>query len=131
MTTASVSIPVRPARRAGAGLLAIVAAVLVIACCCSLTCAAVALGWAGATSLDWPGITRCDGCGVSGHERQHIERTFSAGSAPRLEVENFAGSVTVQAGEGDTIRVFATKQARRSYTTRSTAAGIGARAAAG
>jgi DUF4097 and DUF4098 domain-containing protein YvlB len=41
------------------------------------------------------------------------ERSFAVGDAPTLTVDNFAGDVTVRAGEGDTIHVVATKRAAR------------------
>jgi DUF4097 and DUF4098 domain-containing protein YvlB len=50
---------------------------------------------------------------VAGQERERIEQTFDVGDAPSLQIDNFSGSVTVRAGEGDTIQVVATKRVRR------------------
>jgi hypothetical protein len=43
---------------------------------------------------------------------ERMEETFPVGSAPELEVSQFAGAVIVRAGADGTIRVVATKQAR-------------------
>jgi hypothetical protein len=82
----------------------IVVGVLVIACCCVLAAAAAAVAWLTPWSVDWGGI--------SSNQRETVEETFEVGNAPSLEIDNFAGSITVRAGEGNTIRVVATKQAR-------------------
>ncbi len=83
----------------------VIVVVLVAACCCVLVLAAAAAGWFTGWSFDW-------GEG-SGYERERIEKTYEVGRAPSLEIDNFAGSISVRAGERDTIQVVATKQARR------------------
>ena len=42
-----------------------------------------------------------------------VEQSFAVGDAPMLTVDNFAGDVSVHAGEGSAIRVVATKRAAR------------------
>jgi len=82
----------------------IAAVALVIACCCALAIlVAVAAGWFVSAP---PRLG-----GVPGFQRERIEQTFEAGAAPSLTVDNFAGSVTVRAGEGGVIQVIATKRA--------------------
>lgn len=80
----------------------VVAVVLVIMCCCALAGAAAAMRWV----TDFP-FDLDSGLGF-GQER--IEETFEVGSAPTLEVDNFAGSLTVHPGERGEIRVVAIKQ---------------------
>ncbi len=41
------------------------------------------------------------------------EQTFTVGNSPTLQVENFAGDVTLRIGESETMRVIATKRAAR------------------
>jgi hypothetical protein len=47
-----------------------------------------------------------------GRVEERSEQIFSVGEAPTLEVENFAGDVTVRAGGSGEIRVIVTKRAR-------------------
>jgi DUF4097 and DUF4098 domain-containing protein YvlB len=84
----------------------VAAIVLVLVCCCLAVAAAGAAAW----FLSWP--SGC--CGESGVEGGQVVRAFEVGSSPNLKVDNFAGSVTVRAGEGGEIQVVATKHARRS-----------------
>lgn len=49
-----------------------------------------------------------------GWESVRVERTFAVSDAPRLTVENFAGAVSVRAGESGVIRVVAIKTAPRA-----------------
>jgi DUF4097 and DUF4098 domain-containing protein YvlB len=42
-----------------------------------------------------------------------MDRTFDVGRSPQLSIDNFSGSITVRAGEGNQIRVRATKRAPR------------------
>jgi hypothetical protein len=59
-------------------------------------------------SAHWP--VWIDLTGVERTER--IEKTFEVGSAPKLTISNFAGSVTIRPGDGGTVRVVATKKAK-------------------
>lgn len=47
-------------------------------------------------------------------DSERIEQSFVAGEAPSLRIDSFAGEITIRAGESDTIRVVATKRARRT-----------------
>jgi hypothetical protein len=80
----------------------IVAVVGVVLCCGALAVAAGLAGW----FFVWPFSS--SGPIMSGGER--IEQSFEVGEAPRLEIDNFAGSVTVRAGERGEIRMIAVKQ---------------------
>lgn len=84
----------------------IVALVLVVVCACVVVAAGVAaVGWFTNWSWRWGEVTS--------YEEERMEQTFDVGDAPNLEIDNFAGNVTVRAGESDAIRVVATKRARR------------------
>jgi DUF4097 and DUF4098 domain-containing protein YvlB len=82
----------------------IIVILLVAACCCLLLAAVAAVSYFGDWSFDWDQ--------VSGSETERLEETFEVGSAPDLEIDSFAGSITVEVGEADTIQVVATKRAR-------------------
>jgi hypothetical protein len=87
----------------------IVIVVLVILCCCVAVAAAAAIGlftsWSFSFDRDW------DWDWDLGRETERIEESFDVGATPRLEIDSFAGNVTVRAGEANTIRVVATKKA--------------------
>lgn len=85
----------------------IVAVVAVVLCICALVAAAVVAGLAGWFVI-WP--VSSSGPIISGGER--IEQSFEVGEAPRLEIDNFAGRVTVRAGERGEVRMIAVKQGR-------------------
>jgi DUF4097 and DUF4098 domain-containing protein YvlB len=80
----------------------IVAVVGVVLCCCALAVVAGVAGW----FVIWP--VSSSGPILSGGER--IEQSFEVGEAPRLQIDNFAGRVTVRAGERGEIRMIAVKQ---------------------
>ena len=81
----------------------VLVAVLVALCCCLVVAGAAVAGWFFTWPPDW--------LGPDGFEGDRIERTFSAGGDPWLNIDNFAGSVTVRAGESGEIRVVAIKKA--------------------
>jgi len=82
----------------------IAAVILLVLCCCAAVVAAVAAG-------GWLFTARSVERGeVIGLGRARVEQTFDVGDAPSLEIDNFAGNVTVRAGESGTIRVVATKK---------------------
>lgn len=85
----------------------VVIAVLVLACCCVLALGAGAVAW---LSNHYTGI---EGgvLDVGTRQQGRIEETFEVGKAPSLEITNFAGSVSIQPGEGNMIHVVATKKA--------------------
>lgn len=84
----------------------LVAVILVLMCCCFAVLTAGAAGWFVIGPSGWN-----VGGGIEGGQ---VVRTFEVGSAPDLEVDTFAGSVTVRAGNEGEIRVVATKHALRS-----------------
>jgi hypothetical protein len=71
-----------------------------------LVAGAGAVAWFGARTYD---VSSWD---VSGTSRQRVEETFAVGDSPTLDVSNFAGSITVRAGEGDTVHAVAVKKIR-------------------
>jgi predicted membrane protein len=83
----------------------IVIAVIVVGallCCC-----VVAVGAAVAGLYAFP-ISQETGVG---RVAERTEQSFTVGDAPTLEVDNFAGDVTVRSGGGGEIRVIVTKRA--------------------
>jgi hypothetical protein len=46
------------------------------------------------------------------YDTERIEKSFEVGAEPSLEVDNFAGTVTIRAQEGNSIEVVATKRAQ-------------------
>jgi DUF4097 and DUF4098 domain-containing protein YvlB len=83
----------------------ILAVIVVVLCCCALALAAAAVGWFTTQPFDWIGATSL--------QSERSEEAFAVGAAPSLKIDNFAGNVTVRAGERDVIRVVATKKAPR------------------
>jgi hypothetical protein len=83
----------------------IVAVVAVVLCICALVAAAVVAGLAG-----WFVIWPVSSSGPIVSEGERIEQSFEVGESPRLEIDNFAGRVTVWAGERGEMRVIAVKQ---------------------
>jgi hypothetical protein len=89
--------------------LVIVVVVLVLACCCGALAVAAALGLyvnrsVGVGDLD---LSELD---LGGIYRERMERTFEVGDAPDLEIDNFAGTVSVQAGERGVVYALAVKK---------------------
>jgi hypothetical protein len=76
---------------------------LVLMCCCVIAVVAAALGVYTLGPV---------GGGQLGEVRQSSEQSFAVGETPSLSIDNFAGQVTVVAGEPGTIRVQVTKKAR-------------------
>jgi DUF4097 and DUF4098 domain-containing protein YvlB len=91
-----------------------VAAMLVVVCCGTVALAAVAAASLADRSFDWDFDWDAGWDEATRSESQRIEETFDAGSTPRLEVNNFAGRITVQAGKSDTLHVVAIKKVRRN-----------------
>jgi len=83
-----------------------IVAVAMVSCCCVALFAAAA----GSRLLDLP-IDTGWGSGVEGAK---IDRTYDVGPSPELFIDNFAGDITVRAGDGTQIEVLATRHARRS-----------------
>lgn len=90
----------------------IVIAVLVVLCCIVAAVAAMAVAWL----VDRADEFDLDAGWSPAREFERTELTFDLGPTPYLELDSFAGNVTVRAADGDTIRVIATKKAtRQSY----------------
>jgi hypothetical protein len=85
----------------------IVVVILVVACCALAIMVAMA-GWFVARSIDLQDLGSFD---VGGMYRERVEERFEVGDEPTLDIENFAGSVTIQPGETGVIRVVAVKKA--------------------
>jgi DUF4097 and DUF4098 domain-containing protein YvlB len=85
----------------------VIIVVLVIACCCVLALAGGAAVWL-VSSYAETGVQLFD---LGGEYRERVEETLAVGDAPSLEITDFAGSITISAGEGDEVRVVATKKA--------------------
>jgi DUF4097 and DUF4098 domain-containing protein YvlB len=84
----------------------IVAVIVVVLCCCTLALAAAAVaGWFTYQAPGWTGAT--------GFQSERIQEEFAVGEAPSLEIDNFAGNVTVRTGQSGAVRVTATKKVRR------------------
>jgi DUF4097 and DUF4098 domain-containing protein YvlB len=85
----------------------VVIVMLVVVCCCVLALAGVAGVWLAARYAE----TWVQPVDLGGEYRERVEETLAVGDAPRLEITNFAGSITIRAGAGDEVRVVATKKA--------------------
>lgn len=85
----------------------IVIGVLLIACCCIAALTAGAVAWLA----DRYGGTWEEPLDMGSLQRERVEQRFEVGPAPDLEITNFAGAVTIRAGEEGTIDVVATKRA--------------------
>jgi DUF4097 and DUF4098 domain-containing protein YvlB len=84
----------------------VIIVVVALLCCCLAVIGAGVGSWLVGFPVAWSW-----GPGVEGGE---IDRTYDVGRSPQLTIDNFAGSITVRAGEGNQIRVMATKHAPRS-----------------
>jgi hypothetical protein len=82
----------------------IVAVIVVVLCCCALAVAAIAVAWFTTQPVGWT---------WSGSVQSlRSEEAFPVGDAPSLQIDNFAGNVTVRSGESGVIRVTATRKAQ-------------------
>ncbi|MFN2241293.1 MAG: DUF4097 family beta strand repeat-containing protein [Anaerolineae bacterium] len=86
-----------------------IAVLVVVLCCGAVVVAAIALGWAffRAERIS----TDLDVFDFGPNASSRVEQTFSVGEAPYLDLSNFAGTVSVRAGEDNLIRIIATKKA--------------------
>jgi hypothetical protein len=87
-------------------VVAVLGAILLLACCCALIVGGAALAGFSVFS------TKSDVS--SGAFSDELEQAISVGDSPSLEINNFAGNVSIRAGESGTIHVVATKRASRS-----------------
>jgi hypothetical protein len=86
-------------------LLIVLALVVIAACCLVALVAVVFSGWLAFVPVNVGMSER--------HVEEYSEMQFAFTEAPYLKIDNFAGDVTIRAGEGDDIFVRATKRARR------------------
>lgn len=99
-------------RNRNAWIIAAVIVVVLCFCVVAATAAAVLSARAVRTAVrEWPAVLDWQ---VPGQQDERIDRSFVVGEAPSLEIDNFAGQVTVRAGESDAIHVVATKRASRA-----------------
>ncbi len=89
-----------------------VAVVVVVLCVCAAAVAAVAAIFI-VDRIEEVG-TDLDILELDTDAREQVEQVFEAGKDPYLDIINFAGEITIRAGEGDTIRIVATKWTSRS-----------------
>ena len=83
-----------------------IVAVAMVLCCCLVLVAVIA----ASQLLGLPFDTSWG----SGAEGAEIDRTYDVGPSPALFIDNFAGDITVGAGDGTQIELLATRHARRS-----------------
>lgn len=91
----------------------VVAIVLVLLCCCMAALAAAAI-WAFTTLPADVGLrpASLEDLGVRPPSMtESVEQSFEVDTAPELQIDNFAGDITVRAGASGTIAVVATKRA--------------------
>jgi hypothetical protein len=84
-------------------IIVIIIAVLVVTCCCIISIIAVGIGVLAPLPV-YRSIER-------GWVQERSEQTFDVSDSPVLEIDNFAGKVTVQAGPEGVISVSVTKRA--------------------
>jgi hypothetical protein len=87
----------------------IIAVVVVLLCLCAVVTAALI-----AAGVGWFATAPVFQEGGIGRVTERTEGVYAAGPAPLLEIENFAGDVTVRAGESGEIRVIVEKKAASS-----------------
>ena len=83
----------------------VLAVVLIVLCCC------VALTGLAAAGLVTSQASNLGPFELPGSCEERTEWGFEVGDEPALEITNFAGRITIQPGERDTIHVVATKKA--------------------
>jgi hypothetical protein len=88
----------------------ILAVVVVLLCCCAVAIAAL-VATAGAGLFTALPVVQEGGVG---RVTERTEQVYPVGQAPTLEVDNFAGDVTVRVGEDGRIRAVVTKKATGS-----------------
>ena len=86
-----------------------IAVLIVVLCCGAIVVAAIGLGWAffRAERIS----TDLDILDLGPIQSARVEQSFGVGEAPYLDISNFAGTVSVRAGEDNLIRIVATKKA--------------------
>lgn len=90
------------------GVWIFLAVILALACCCAAAFAAGSVGYLMSRPVVSSGVE------VSDAPHKYSEYSAEVGRAPTLKIDNFAGSVTIHAGESDIIHVAVTKRASNS-----------------
>jgi hypothetical protein len=88
----------------------VVAVVVVLFCCCALVAAAAIAGRLAFTPVAREVGILQGTIQVEQATPVRIERNFELGETPTVQIDNFAGSVIVRAGQGTTVQVVATKK---------------------
>lgn len=88
----------------------IIGVIVVLLCFCALLAAAII----AAASAGFFALVPVVQEGGIGRVTERSEQSYPVGQAPMLEVDNFAGNVTVRSGESGRIRVIVTKRATSS-----------------
>jgi hypothetical protein len=99
--------------RTGCILVAVLGVALVLLCGCLVLAGLATAPWWTNWNITWG--WDADGAPWVANETERIEKTFAVGSEPSLEVDNFAGTVIIQAQEGDSIEVVATKRTQHAH----------------
>jgi DUF4097 and DUF4098 domain-containing protein YvlB len=79
--------------------------VVLIVACCALAIVVGGVGWFAARSVDLQSFV------TSGTTSERVEQTFQVGDAPTLDIDSFAGSITIRSGRVGIIEVTAAKKA--------------------
>jgi hypothetical protein len=98
--------------RAGCIVVSVFGGALVLLCGCLLLAGLATAPWWTHWDVAWNSPWDL-GLWIA-NETERIDKSFEVGSEPSLEVDNFAGTVIIQAQEGDSIQVVATKRAPRA-----------------
>lgn len=83
----------------------IVVIVVLLVACCSFAALVGGVGWFAARSVNLQPFVS------SGATSERVVQTFQVGDAPTLNIENFAGSITIRSSRSGVIEVTAAKKA--------------------
>lgn len=83
----------------------LVLVVLLLVACCALAVVVGGVGWFAARSVNIEPFV------MSGTNQDRVQQTFQVDDAPSLDIQNFAGSITVRAGSRGVVEVNAVKKA--------------------
>ena len=79
--------------------------IVLIVACCGLAALVGGVGWFAARSIDLQPFVS------SGTTSEGVEQSFEVGDAPTLDIENFAGSITIRSSRSGVIEATAAKRA--------------------
>jgi DUF4097 and DUF4098 domain-containing protein YvlB len=86
-------------------------ALLLMCCCCAMVTAAAAGSWFASWPFSWSFDRPFERSFSTDQGQEGMDRIFRVDAAPRLAIDNFAGSITVRNGEEGEMRVIAVKKA--------------------